>query len=96
MNIRKQQKLLRDHGKEAKTRKGKIIPAKQFQSTGNCCRKRCFEKISEEQQKEYHQKFYECSKEGQNQILAGGITISNKSGERKGRGTITKSLPSTL
>jgi len=53
INTRKEQKKLRDHGKEAKTRKGKVIPGKEFHPAVNCCHKKCFEKINEEQQKTF-------------------------------------------
>lgn len=85
-NTRKEQKLLRDHGKEAKTRTGKIIPGKQFRPAVNCCRKKCFEKINEEAQRAVYENFYECFKEEQNQILAAGISISKKTGEKKDHG----------
>lgn len=86
INTRKQEKHLRDHGQETKTRKGKVIPKKVFRLAGKCCRKRCYEKVNEEKQRHFHEHFYKCSKVEQNQILAGDITISKKSGERKGRG----------
>lgn len=86
INVRKEQKQMRDHGKEARNRKGKVIPEKQFRPAGTCCRKRCFEKINVEQQRAFYDNFYECSKVEQNQILAGGVTISNKNSDRKGRG----------
>lgn len=77
-NMQKQQKKLRDHGNEARNRAGKIIPRVEFRPLEICCRKKCFEKINESQQRDYHKKFFECSKTEQNQILAGGIIVSKK------------------
>lgn len=86
LNTRKKEKRLRDHGQQSITRQGKIIPGKEFEVIDKCCRKECYKKLSEQEQKIFHDNFYKCSKMEQNQILAGGIILSTKKCERKGRG----------